>query len=131
MATWMIEVTLRLYSERGIMNVLHCRKPRFLSLPVSPPIYRSKSVSALHYGPKNNNFQANCTGPYFVLCFCLFRNPDAEIMLHLLFNTLLIITPHNTQKRRRRKERTTYGPLRRYSRLVTHPVRNPDRQGLT
>ena len=52
-------------------------------------------------------------------------------MLNLLFNTLLTIIPHNTQKRRRRKERTTYGPLRRYSRLVTHPVRNPDRQGLT
>ena len=51
-------------------------------------------------------------------------------MLNLLFNTLLTITPHNTQKRRR-KERTTYGPLRRYSRWVTHPVRNPDRQGLT
>ena len=52
-------------------------------------------------------------------------------MLNLLFNTLLTITPHNTQKRRRRKERTTHGPLRRYSRWVTHPVRNPDRQGLT
>ena len=52
-------------------------------------------------------------------------------MLNLLFNTLLTITPHNTQKRRRRKERTTYGPLRRYSRWVTHPVRYPDRQGLT
>ena len=51
-------------------------------------------------------------------------------MLSLLFNTLLKITPHNTQKRRRRKERTMYGPLRRYSRLDTHPVRNP-RQGLT
>ena len=50
-------------------------------------------------------------------------------MLNLLFNTLLTIIPHNTQKRRRRKERTTYGPLRRYSRWVTHPVRNPDRQG--
>ena len=52
---------------RGIMILLHCRKPTFLSLPVSPPIYRSKSVSALYYGPKNNNFQANCTRPY--LCF--------------------------------------------------------------
>ena len=52
-------------------------------------------------------------------------------MLNLLFNTLLTIIPHNTQKRRRRKERTTHGPLRRYSRWVTHPVRNPDRQGLT
>ena len=29
---------------RGIMIVLHCRKPRFLSLSVSPPIYRSKSA---------------------------------------------------------------------------------------
>ena len=26
------------------MIVLHCRKPRYLSLPVSPPIYRSKSA---------------------------------------------------------------------------------------
>ena len=42
-------------------------------------------------------------------------------MLNLLFNTLLTITPHNTQKRRRRKERTTYGPSRRYSWLITHP----------
>ena len=29
---------------RGIMIVLHCRKPRFLSFPVSPQIYRSKSA---------------------------------------------------------------------------------------
>ena len=29
---------------RGIMIVLHCRKPRFLTLPVSPLIYRSKSA---------------------------------------------------------------------------------------
>ena len=29
---------------RGIMIVLHCRKLRFLSLPVSPQIYRSKSA---------------------------------------------------------------------------------------
>ena len=58
-------------------------------MPVSPPIYRSKSVSALYYGAENNNFQAN-----FVLnCFRLFVNPDAEIMLNLLFNTLLT---HNT-----------------------------------
>ena len=112
---------------RGIMIVLYCRKPRLISeFACFPAIYRSKSVSPLYYGPENNNFQAN-----FVLCFGLFLNPDAEIMLNLLFNTLLTITPHNTQKRRRRKERTTYGPLRRYSRLVTHPVRNPDRQGLT
>ena len=53
-------------------------------------------------------------------------------MLNVLFNTLLTITPHNTQKRRRRKERTTYGPLRRSGRgWLTHPVLNPDRPGLT
>ena len=76
---------------RGIMIVLHCRKPRFLSLPVSPPIYRSKSVSALYYGSKNNNFRANCTGPYLFFAFVFFLNPDAKIMLNLLFNTLLTI----------------------------------------
>ena len=57
---------------RGIMIVLHCRKPRFLSLPVSPPIYRSESVSVLYYGPKNNNFQVNCTGPYLFFVFVFF-----------------------------------------------------------
>ena len=46
-------------------------------------------------------------------------------MQNLLFNTLLTITPHNTQKRRRRKEGW------QSSRWVTHPVRNPDWQGLT
>ena len=43
---------------RRIMIVLHCRKPRFLTLPVSSPVCK---VSALCYGPKNNennNFQA-------------------------------------------------------------------------
>ena len=80
---------------RGIMIVLHCRKPRFLSLPVSPPIYRSKSAK-------------------FQLCITARRittfrrtEPDAEIMLNLP-----TITPHKTQKRRRKKERTMYGPLR-------------------
>ena len=52
------------------------------------------------------------------LCFVfvfVFLNPVAEVILNMLFNTLLTITPHNTQKRRRRKQRTTYGPSRRYS----------------
>ena len=94
--------------------IVHCRKP------IPADTCRSKSAK----------FQL-CITDIFFLCFCLFLNPDAEIMLNLLFHTLLTITPHNTQKRRRRKERTTRGPLRRYSRLVTHPVLNPDRQGLT
>ncbi|CAH3183729.1 unnamed protein product, partial [Porites evermanni] len=49
----------------------------------------------------HNNFQANCTGPHFFFVFVFFYI-----------------------RTRRRKERTTYGPLRRYSRLVTHPVLN-------
>ena len=32
------------WNSRGIMIVLHCGKPTFISLPVSPPIYRSKSA---------------------------------------------------------------------------------------
>ena len=49
-------------------------------------------------------------------------------MLNLLFNTLLTITPHNTQKKEEEeKKEQGNGPLRRYSRLVTHPVLNPDR----
>ena len=102
------------------MIVLRCGKPKFISLSVSPPIYRSKSAKwqlCTKNGPKYNNFHANCTN-IFMLRFCVFLNPEAEIMLNMLFNTLLKITPHNTcnrQKTRRRKERTTYGPSRRYS----------------
>ena len=75
------------------MIVLHCRKPRFLSLAVSPPIYRSKSAK----------FQLCITARRiiifrFVLCFFPFLNGEAQIMLNLLFNTLLTIIPHNTQK---------------------------------
>ena len=73
----------------------------------------------------HNNFQANCS------LFLAFSKSGRRNNAKSAFNTLLTITPHNTQKRRRRKERTTYGPLRRYSRLVTHPVLNPDRQDLT
>ena len=64
------------------------------------------------------------------LCF-FFLNQAAEIMLNMLFNTLLSMTPHIMKKRRRRKQRTSYGPSRRYSRRATHPVPNPARQGLT
>ena len=71
----------------------------------------------------------------------------------MLFNKVLKITPHNTQKRTRRKERTSLRSRRlkgkgkretrnakregrarregRYSRWVTHPVSIAARQGLT
>lgn len=86
------------------------RNRRFLSLPVSPPIYRSKSAKfqLCITARRIILFSSELHRAIFVLCFFLFLNPDAEIMLNLLFNTLLTITPHNTQKRRRRKERTTY-----------------------
>ena len=40
----------------------------------SLPIYVDQSLqsSALYYGPKNNNFQANCTGPYLFFVFGFF-----------------------------------------------------------
>ena len=70
--------------------VLHRGKHKFISLPVNFPADRSK-------------FQF-CTAVF--VCF-VFLNPAAVIMLNMLFNTLLKITPHNRQKRkRRRKERT-------------------------
>ena len=34
-------------------------------------------------------------------------------------------------KKKKKKRKNKYGPLRRYSRLITYPVLNPDRQGLT
>ena len=65
----------------------------------------------------HNNFQANCTRPYlFFVYFLSFSKSGRRNNAKSAFNTLLTITPHNTQKRRRRKERTTYVPLRRYSR---------------
>ena len=118
---FLLESRLEFVIDRG--------KPKFISLPVKFPADRSK-------------FQFCTTTTRSTLiriftrtvlpCLCFFLNPAAEIMLSILFNTLLKITPHNTQKRRRRrKERTKWGSSRRYSRWVTHPVPNPARQGLT
>ena len=70
--------------------IVHCRKP----IPVD--ICRSKSAK----------FQL-CITARTIIIFrrtCLFLNADAEIMLNLLFNTLLTITPHNTQKKEEEKK---------------------------
>ena len=78
--------------------VLHRGKPKFISFSVKFPADRSKFqfyTTALYYGPRT-----------VMPCLCFFfLNPAAEIMIHMLFNTLLKITPHNRQKRRKRKER--------------------------
>ena len=87
------------------MIVLHCRKPRFLSLPVSPPIYRSKSAKFQLCITARRIIIFGRTAPgHICSLFFLFLNPDAEIMLNLLFNTLLTITPHNTQTEEEEKK---------------------------
>ena len=87
------------------MIVLHCRKPRFLSLPVSPPIYRSKSAKfQLCIKGRRIIIFGELQRAIFVLCLFVFLNLDAEIMINLLFNTLLTITPHNTQKEKEEKK---------------------------
>ena len=122
------------------MIVLYCGKPRFISLPVSPPIYGSKSAkfqlcttaslrsadvfpvvaslggreattgntSAVR--PKYNNFHANCTA-IFVVCFCFFRNPEAEIMLTICNNN----TTQYTKKKKKEQHVDLYGDIRGWS----------------
>ena len=118
---FLLESRLEFVIDRG--------KPKFISLPVKFPADRSKfQFCTTTTRSKLIRIFTRTVLP----CLCFFLNPAAEIMLSILFNTLLKITPHNTQKRRRRrKERTKWGSSRRYSRWVTHPVPNPARQGLT
>ena len=83
--------------------VLHRGKPKFTSLPVTLPVDRTKFQFCTTARMKLIIiFYADCTAVFVFF----FLNPATEIMLNMLFNTLLKITPHNTQKRRTRKERT-------------------------
>ena len=78
---------------RGIM-IVHCRKP------IPTDICTSKSAKVqLCFTAQTIIFRRTD-----VRCFCLFLNQDAEIMLNLLFNTLLTIRPHNTQKEEEEKK---------------------------
>ena len=61
--------------------------PNFLSLPVK------------------FNSHANRTAVF--VCLFFFLNPVAEIMLNMLFNTLLKITSHNRQKKKKKKRKNT------------------------
>ena len=106
--------------------VSHRGKPKFISLPVNFPAHRSK-------------FRFCTTVRSIIIftltvlpCLCLhlffFLNQAAQIMLSMLFNTLLKITAHNTQKRIRRKEeqsRALQGDIR--SGLTIHFLTPPDR----
>ena len=63
------------------------------------------------------------------MLFCLFfLNPAAEIMLNMLFNTLLKITPHNRPKRSGKKKaqsRDLHGDI--HGRLSIQFLAPPDR----
>ena len=58
---------------RGIMIVLQCAKPRLLSLPVSPPIYRSTSAKLQFSITARSIIIFRRTAlPYFFLFFAFF-----------------------------------------------------------
>ena len=88
------------------MIVLQCGKA---TVPL--PIYRSKSAKfQLCTTARSIIIFMRTALPYlcfvFVFAFCFFfLTPEAEIRLNILFNTLLKITPHNTQKKRLRKKK--------------------------
>ena len=96
--------------EIGIPEAF-CGKPKFISLPVSPP--KVCKVSALYYGPKYNNFRVKCTA-ISVLCFCFFPNPEVEIMLNMVFNTLLTICK-NEEEEKKEQHMDLYNDIRSYS----------------
>ena len=54
---------------------------------------------------KTAAMETNCTS-VFVFFLNFFSNPAAEIMLSMLFNTLLKITPHNKQKIKKKKRKS-------------------------
>ena len=88
------------------MIVLPCGKHTFVSLPVSPPIYRSKSAKfqLCTTAPSIIIFMRTAL-PYLCSVFLFLLNLEAEIMLNVLFNTLLKVTPHNTQKKNKKKRK--------------------------
>ena len=57
---------------RGIMIVLHCRKPSFLSLPASPLIYRSKSAKFQLYITARRIIIFRRTAPGHICSFFFF-----------------------------------------------------------
>ena len=119
--------TLSFSLKSSLEFVVHRGQPKFISFPVKFPAERSKFQFYTTVRSK-----LIIIFPRIVLpCLYFFLKTVAEIMIHMLFNTLLKITPHNRQKRRKRKERTKKGTSRRCSRWVTYSVPNPARQGLT
>ena len=76
--------------ESSLEFVIHRGKPRFISLPVKFDQQQHNNNN------NNNNLHANCTAVFvFFFSKSIGRN-NAKV----LFNTLLKIKPHDTQKRR-------------------------------
>ena len=52
------------WNSRGIMIVLHCGKPTFISLPVSPPIYTSNLAISSSVNSKSPLFRRKIECPW-------------------------------------------------------------------
>ena len=116
--------------ESRLEFVIHRGKNKFITLPVKFHADRSKFQFCTT--TTRSKLIISFTRTVLpCLCFFFFLNPAAEIMLSMLFNTLLKITPQNTQKRRRRLKKEHSKDLHSDIRRVAHPVPNLSRQGLT
>ena len=89
--------------ESSLEFVIHRGKNKFISLPVKFQADRSKCQFCTTTTLSNLIIIFTRT-VLPCLCFC-FLNPAAEIVLRMLFNTLLKITPQNTQKRTKKKRK--------------------------
>ena len=70
--------------------------------------YLSEMKNLQLYGPKYNNFRANCTAVFVCVCFFLYL--AVEILLNMLFNTLLKNTKQYAKKKKK-KRKTKVGNL--------------------
>ena len=86
--------------KSGLEFVLSRGKPKFISLPVKFPADRSKFQFCSTARSKLKVIFTRTVLP----CLCFFSKSSGQNNAKYAFNTLLKITPHNKQKRRRRKE---------------------------
>ena len=114
------------------MIVLPCGKHTFVSLPVSPPIYRSKSAKfQLSTTARSIIIFMRTALPYLWSVFLFLLNLEAEITLNVLFNTLKNNTTQYAKKNKKKRKNNVWTFTTIFA--VGHPSCsfNPDRQGLT
>ena len=93
-------VSVWLFTDETLEFVLSRGKPKFISLPVKFPADRSKFQFCTTTRSKLKIIFTRTVLP----CLCFFSKSSGQNNAKYAFNTLLKITPHNMQKRRRRKE---------------------------